>query len=243
MIEVQGVSKSYGAVVAMRGVTLRAAAGERLCIVGPSGSGKTTLLRLIAGLEVPDGGRIIIGGRPASDPAIRVPAHARGVGLVFQSLALWPHMTARRHIEYVLDSAPSRQRRARAIELLDQVHLADRRDAYPWQLSGGEQQRLAIARALATQPQILLLDEPFSSLDFNLRNEVARLVFSLAGALKMTVLCASQQPEVLRPFTERVIILQNGRLRQFGAQTEAHPQPGDSYARHIAALWSAQGQA
>jgi ABC-type Fe3+/spermidine/putrescine transport system ATPase subunit len=173
-VELDHVTKRFGEVTALSDVSLRVDRGEFLCLFGPSGCGKTTALRLIAGLEVPDAGRVLIHGSVASDQTVIIPPVDRNVGMVFQDLALWPHMRAARHIDFVLRGRglSKVERRERVRRLLALSQLEDRRRTYPNQLSGGEAQRLAIARALATDPGILLLDEPFANLDVPRRHRV-----------------------------------------------------------------------
>jgi len=173
-VELINVTKSFGNQRVIRGLSAAVDPGHALCLFGPSGCGKTTLLRLIAGLEQPDAGTIRIAGVIVNGEGIHVPPMARNVGMVFQDSALWPHLRAERHLDFVL-RARRMTRKQRGIEigtLLELVGLEDKRRAYPNELSGGEQQRLDIARALATRPRVLLLDEPFSHLDAALRTHI-----------------------------------------------------------------------
>jgi iron(III) transport system ATP-binding protein len=225
MIQLQQISKSFGQIQVLRQASLEISPGERVCLLGPSGAGKTTTLRMIAGLDAPDAGQVVIEGEVASDPALRIPAERRQVGMVFQSLALWPHMTVRRNVEFVIQGVRSKERRARADELLRLVHLAERSDAYPDQLSGGQQQRLAIARALAPRPKILLLDEPLKSLQRPLQLEMAELIRGVVSRFELTVIWATQQPEVVAPFTGRVLSLTSGSF--FEPQDWESVCPGD----------------
>lgn len=165
-VEAQIVSKAYSGGPVLRGISFTLAPGQGLCLLGPSGTGKTTLLRILAGLERLDGGKLLVHGRPADGEGLWLPPEMRNLNLVFQNLALWPHMRAAAHLHFVLKgrglARTERQRRVGA--LLELGQLAHRARAYPAQLSGGEQQRLALLRALATRPRLLLLDEPFSNL-------------------------------------------------------------------------------
>ena len=171
-VAMQGVSKRLGSRVVVRDLGCHVPRGGTLGILGPSGCGKTTVLRLIAGLEVPDAGEIWLADRLASSPGrLHVPPLRRNIGFVFQDLALWPHMTVAGNLSFVLDSRrwPSNTRSARVDEMLALVGMSGRANEYPGHLSGGEQQRVALARALVGKPDLLLLDEPLSSLDPELR--------------------------------------------------------------------------
>ena len=183
MITLDGVDYRTGTQSILRGVRLHLAAGDFVALVGPSGAGKTTLLRLIAGLIEPSAGRVVIDGRVAADAAgaALVPPRQRHIGFVFQDLALWPHMRAEAHLDWPLRLARvgAEQRAEKVAQLLDIVQLGHRRHCYPETLSGGEQQRLALARALAGDPKILLLDEPFASLDPHLRIELREMLRQL----------------------------------------------------------------
>jgi ABC-type sugar transport system ATPase subunit len=177
MIEIRAVTKRFGTSIAVNRVSASVERGQALCLFGPSGCGKTTLLRMLARLERPDEGEVLIDGRCVNSPA-RVASPAPGeIGMVFQDLALWPHMRARAHLEFVLGGTgtPRRERRTRAEAVLESCQIAEYRQTYPSELSGGEQQRLAIARALAPAPPLLLLDEPLANLDAGLRDRMLNL--------------------------------------------------------------------
>ena len=188
LLRLESVGKARDRRVLFRDVTLHLAAADAIALVGPSGAGKTTLLRIVAGLDVPDSGNVWIDGQLATRGAtILVPPHRRRLGFVFQDLALWPHMTVAESLEFVLASASaalSRTERDRTIdETLTLTRLERLRRRYPHQLSGGEQQRAAFARALVHRPTLLLLDEPFSSLDVDLRDEMRKTLDDLRGTL------------------------------------------------------------
>ena len=189
-LRLAGVTKRYDSRGGIADVSLEIANGESVVVVGPSGSGKTTLLRLIAGLERPDAGEIWLDGRKlAGDGRNIVPANERRVGFVFQDLALWPHLTVRGNLEFVADSVGI-DARARPARILDVVGLcridAGYLDRYPHQLSGGEQQRVALARAVISSPRLLLLDEPFSNLDQELRSTIRADLAALQRNLRIT---------------------------------------------------------
>jgi len=182
--------------VALGNLSFAVGQGELLCLSGPSGCGKTTTLRLIAGLERPDRGAVLIGAEPTADEGKPNMPEAGGVGMVFQDLALWPHMRVERHLDFVLRgrklSRASRRERVHAV--LDTCRLLDRRRAHPSELSGGQQQRLAIARALATNPGLLLLDEPFANLDADLRDHFTE-EFRKRNREGTTIILASHDQE------------------------------------------------
>ena len=219
-VSVQRVTKRYGGRSVVDSVSLEVDAGESVVIVGPSGSGKTTLLRIIAGLESPDDGEVWLDGCHVSAPGrILVSPHARRVGFVFQDLALWPHMTVRGHLEFVLKAAgvSGRTRADRVLDTLTLVRIAEMVDRYPHQLSGGEQQRVALARALVGRPRLLLLDEPLSSLDPELRTALRAELLDLKSAFDVTMIYVSHDPEDATVLADRVIHIHAGRLVGPGA--------------------------
>jgi iron(III) transport system ATP-binding protein len=215
-LRLTGVSKGYNGRGSVVGVSLDVAAGESVVIVGPSGSGKTTLLRLVAGLERPDAGEIWLDGRTVAGAERNLVApHQRGLGFVFQDLALWPHLTVRRNLEFVLGSAavPKARRNERIEETLRlcriDPHLADRS---PDQLSGGEQQRVALARALVGSPRLLLLDEPLSSLDPDLRVSLRGELASLRRQLHLTMIYVTHDAEDAAVLADRTVVMRQGRV-------------------------------
>ena len=190
-----------------------------MALLGASGCGKTTLLRLVAGLETPDEGEVWIGGgRVAVARRNLVPPHARGVGFVFQDLALWPHLTVAGNLDFVLGAAGvgKRERRGRIDEVLQLVRIEAFARKYPGQLSGGEQQRAAIARALVARPRLLLLDEPMSSLDAELKAELLGELTALQRTLNVTTLYVTHDPEEAAGFARRVVSMREGRIEQVG---------------------------
>jgi iron(III) transport system ATP-binding protein len=226
------VTKRFGAHQALAGVSLEVVAGEGVVIVGPSGCGKTTMLRLIAGLEVPDGGEIWMAGRQVSAPHRSIaPPHERGIGFVFQDLALWPHLTAREHLNFVLESAKtSRASRApRVHEVLTLVQIPQLSNRYPHELSDGEQQRVALARALAPRPAVVLLDEPFSSLDETLRAQVrADTLGVLRSSGTTAVLVTHDQTEALS-VGDRVVVMHRGRVEQVDTPPRVFESPATRF--------------
>jgi ABC-type Fe3+/spermidine/putrescine transport system ATPase subunit len=209
------VAKGHHGRAVIRGLSLDVAPGESVALLGPSGSGKTTVLRLIAGLERPDEGDIWIEGRHvACAGRSLVPAYDRGVGLVFQDLALWPHLTVRGNVAFVLSSSRllRDEREARIDEALRtcrvQSHLANR---HPHELSGGEQQRVALARAIVSAPKVLLLDEPFSNLDGELRTELRRELVRLQRDLRLTTVYVTHDLADAEALSDRRVVLRDGR--------------------------------
>jgi iron(III) transport system ATP-binding protein len=209
-VECQNVSKFYGDAPAVHDASLTLAAGELLALLGPSGCGKTTTLRLIAGLERPDSGKILLDGRPVADGNLFVPPNHRGVGMVFQDYALFPHMTIEKNIAYGLSSNQS----ARVAEMLELVSLSGFEKRYPAELSGGQQQRVALARALAPQPQTILLDEPFSNLDTGLRAQVRHDVRRILDAAGVSAILVTHDQEEAMSMADRVAVMLAGRVQQ-----------------------------
>jgi iron(III) transport system ATP-binding protein len=224
-LELEGVDKRYGRVHAVRALDLTLAAGEVLTVIGPSGCGKSTLLRLVAGLERPDGGRIAIGGGVVADRRTSRPPEHRHVGLVFQDHALFPHLDVARNVGFGLAGLerPERVRRTgAALELVGLGHLAAR---HPHELSGGEQQRVALARALAPRPAVVLLDEPFSSLDENLRAQVrADTMTALRETGSAALVVTHDQAEALS-MGDRLAVLRDGVVEQQGSPDEVYERP------------------
>jgi len=227
-LALRGIHRRYGGVVALEDVALVAASGSRTAILGPSGSGKSTLLRLIAGFDAPDAGTITLGEDVLAEGPRAVPAHLRGIGLVAQEGALFPHLDVAANIGFGLPrDAPDRQKRIAA--LLEMVGLEPamaRRQ--PDQLSGGQQQRVALARALARSPRLMLLDEPFSALDTGLRASTRKAVAELLGAAGITtVLVTHDQAEALS-FADQVVVMREGRVLQAGPPRELYLRPRDA---------------
>jgi ABC-type Fe3+/spermidine/putrescine transport system ATPase subunit len=222
LLSLTNVTKRFGSHQAVAGVSVDVAAGDALVILGPSGCGKTTLLRLIAGLEVPDSGEIWLAGEQASGARrSMMPAHKRGIGFVFQDLALWPHLTVQKNLDFVLESvkAASTDRAERARQVLRLVQIEHVSSRYPHELSGGEQQRVALARALVGQPRVLLLDEPFSSLDPELRATLRSELVHLHRGLHVTTVYVTHNREDAAVLADYVIEMRAGGIASIsGAQ-------------------------
>ncbi|HET6201339.1 MAG TPA: ABC transporter ATP-binding protein [Planctomycetota bacterium] len=228
---VRGARASLGGSEVLRGVDLSLGEGEYLVVLGPSGSGKTTLLRAIAGFLPLDAGAIEIGGEAASDPDVRIPPERRRVGMVFQSLALWPHLTVLRHLDFVFRAGgvPAGERRRRAASLLELVRLSDKGSRVPSELSGGEGQRLALARALAGDPRILLLDEPLGAVDEALRSDLAAELRDLQRRSGLPTIHVTHDQEEGLALADRVAVLRAGRIEQVGTPEEIFRAPATPF--------------
>lgn len=231
VIDVKGISKRYGQVVAVKSCDLQVASGEILALLGPSGSGKTTLLRLIAGFERPDEGRILIGDRLVVDVASSawVPAERRGVGMVFQDYALFPHLTVAENIRFGLRNTSRKERQRRVHELLELTELVPFANCYPHELSGGQQQRVALARALAPRPGVVLLDEPFNGLDPELRPVVRREVAQILRRLGTTAILVTHDQEEALGMADQVAVIRRGELQQAGTPEDVYYQPATPF--------------
>ncbi len=229
-LRASGLRKRFGDTVALDGVDLEVAPGELVSLVGPSGCGKSTLLRVVAGLTTADAGRVELAGATVDDARHHTPPERRGVGLVFQEHALFPHLTVGGNVAFGLRGSASRSGRdARVAEVLATVGLRAHQDRYPHELSGGERQRVALARAIAPGPALLLLDEPFASLDPNLRTRVrADVVAILRAAGTPAVFVTHDQAEALA-VGDRVAVLESGRLRQLAPPWEVFHRPADRF--------------
>lgn len=235
MLEVRSLTKRFGSVIAVEDFSLAVPEGEVLALLGPSGCGKTTALRIVAGLERPDAGRVFLAGRDATD----WPPEKRGVGLVFQSYALFPHLSVGANVAYGLRfRRGDRKRRVR--ELLALVGLAGYERRKPHQLSAGQQQRVALARALAPEPRVLLLDEPLSALDAALRKDLRAELRALLGKLGMTALYVTHDQEEALALADRVAVMREGKLEQVAPPEELYAKPRSPFVASFlgrANLW------
>ncbi len=226
-IEVTDVRKTFGDIVALDDVCLDVVAGQTLALLGPSGCGKTTLLRALAGLEPPDQGRIRIGGDEVDGPRRHLPPERRRVGLVFQDWALFPHLSVARNVAYGLSRAEIAA--GRVEETLDLVRLGDLAQRKPHELSGGQSQRVALARALAPRPRVMLFDEPFSSLDTDLRVRLRAEVVELMQQVGMTAVFVTHDQEEAFALGHEVAVMRNGRIVQTGTAAEVYERPADAW--------------
>ncbi|HTY80625.1 MAG TPA: ABC transporter ATP-binding protein [Candidatus Bathyarchaeia archaeon] len=226
-VTITGLHKSYGDVGAVVGLDLRVEPGELVALLGPSGCGKTTTLRLVAGFLKPEAGEIRVGDRCLSSPAVVIPPERRRMAMIFQSYALWPHMTVEQNVAYGLRlrkaSKADRERRVR--DILQAVRLPGYGSRYPGELSGGQQQRVAVARALVVEPEILLLDEPLSNLDASLREEMRFEIRRLHEQFHITTLYVTHDQSEAMVISDRVAVLQHGRVAQIGRAEELFERP------------------
>jgi spermidine/putrescine transport system ATP-binding protein len=227
LLEVRSVGKRFGSRDVLNGVSLDIASGEFLTLLGESGSGKTTLLRLIAGFEQPTAGEIRMGGERLDI----LPAHKRRVNTVFQHYALFPHFSVRENVAYGLrvTNTPKTEIGPRVDDALRMVKMNEFADARPSRLSGGQQQRVALARALVNRPRLLLLDEPLSALDANLRKQMQSELKSLQREIGITFLFVTHDQEEAMALSDRIALLRGGRLEQVAAPREIYAHPATAY--------------
>jgi len=212
MIELSDVSKSFGHYPALHKVCLTIPDHARIALLGPSGSGKTTLLRLIAGLEVPDAGTISSGGWIISSPEYVLPPSERSIGFVFQSAALWPHMTVSDNILFGLDHLPDEEQKQRLGTLLERMKITSVKDRFPDQISGGEARRVALARALAPRPSTLLFDEPLTNLDRKLRDDLLSLISESVQETGSTMVYVTHDEYEAECVADTIIRFDKGRV-------------------------------
>ncbi|HSK65146.1 MAG TPA: ABC transporter ATP-binding protein, partial [Pyrinomonadaceae bacterium] len=224
---VVGVSKHFGKTSVLENISFDVAEGEVLVLLGASGSGKTTILRIVAGLEMPLKGKVILHGKDVTD----LPARERGVGVIFQSYALFPKMTVEKNIGYGLRIRKRRRKEIRETvnELLTLVQLEEHRKKYPSQLSGGQQQRVAIARTLAYKPEVLLFDEPFGALDTQTRAHLRREIRTLLKKVKVPSIFITHDQEEALELGDRVAVLNEGRIEQIGTPFEIYNHPATEF--------------
>ena len=214
LLHCQNISKTFGSVVAISELDLSINPGEIISILGPSGCGKTTLLRLIAGLDAPDEGSITLNNRILVDGTTWVPPHKRGVGMVFQEFALFPHKTVKENIEFGLSELNSYQKSTRVKDALNLTRITELENRFPNELSGGQQQRVALARTLATQPYLLLMDEPFSNLDSGLRSLVREEVKAILRETDTATIFVTHDREEAFSISDQVAIMLEGTVHQ-----------------------------
>ncbi len=229
-LSLEGVRHRYGDKTAIVDVSWQASSGRTVCLLGHSGCGKTTLLRLIAGIERPTGGRILIDGEEVSGPARFVAPEQRRIGLVFQDYALFPHLTVLDNVLFGLRGRDRSANRATAMQALERVHMAHHAGSYPHTLSGGEQQRVALARALAPQPRLVLMDEPFSNLDRRLRDRVRDETMALLRDSGTTTVIVTHDPEEALRIADQIVLLHDGRVEQSGAPEQVWHRPASLFA-------------
>jgi iron(III) transport system ATP-binding protein len=245
VVELEGLTKRFGDAVALDGLTLSIAHGSLVCLLGPSGCGKTTTLRLVAGFMDPDGGTIRVGDRIVSEPGRSLPPERRRMSMIFQSYALWPHMTIADNVGFGLrlrrlDRA---ERERRVAMILDVAHLSELAGRYPHELSGGQQQRAALARALVVEPETLLLDEPLSNLDANLREEMRFEIRRLHDTYKYTTIYVTHDQVEAMTTADTIVVMNRGRVEQVGAPEDIYQRPRSEFvARFIGGTNIFRGQ-
>ena len=226
-VELKGLAKRFGEAVAVDNVSLTIEHGQLVCLLGPSGCGKTTTLRLIAGFIEPSAGEILVGGKALSSPARTVPPEGRNMSMIFQSYALWPHMTVAENVAYglkirKLDKATIESKLKAILSTARLEALADR---YPSELSGGQQQRVSLARALVVEPETLLLDEPLSNLDANLREEMRFEIRRLHDRYRYTTVYVTHDQAEAMTTADRIAVMSHGRVEQLGTPEEIYDRP------------------
>ena len=233
-LKISALHKYYGKVHAVRGVDLDIPEGEFTVLVGPSGCGKSTLLRLAAGLETLQAGSIVINEQTVALADRQVPPERRRVGLMFQDYALFPHLSNLDNVAFGLSGMAAGRARARALEMLEQVGMADHAGDHPHTLSGGQQQRVALARALAPEPKLLLLDEPFSGLDSNMRARIREETLAVLKASGVATLMVTHDPEEAMFMADRIKILgPDGRILQAGRPHDIYYKPNDEFVARM----------
>ena len=227
MIEARSVSKQFGSFVALDDVSVEVPAGSLTALLGPSGSGKSTLLRIIAGLERPDAGRVLIEGHDVTSR----PPQERGVGFVFQHYAAFKHMTVSKNVAFGLEirRRPKSEIKNRVAQLLELVQLNGFADRYPAQLSGGQRQRMALARALAVEPDVLLLDEPFGALDARVRKELRAWLRRLHDEVHVTTIFVTHDQEEAMDLADQIVVMSHGQVEQVGGARELYDNPANEF--------------
>ena len=231
VVELRNTSKTYPGTTfpAVSDLSFCLAEGEILSILGPSGCGKSTTLRLIAGFEAPDSGEVFLRDSRASGQGCHVPPEKRGVAMVFQDYALFPHLSVAKNIGFGLRNMKSKERAQRVKEVLDIIELSWLADRYPHQISGGQQQRVALGRALAPRPVVVLLDEPFSNLDNAMRGQMRREVLAILRRERATAILVTHDQQEALSFADRIAVMNRGKLEQMGTPEDIFHRPATSF--------------
>ena len=228
-LEIRGVTRAFGGGPVVADVSLAVAAGQVTCLLGPSGCGKSTTLRIIAGVERADAGEVWIDGARMAGPGLHLPPERRGIGMMFQDFALFPHLTVAANVAFGL-TGDRTAKTARVGELLERVNLAGFSDKHPHQLSGGEQQRVALARALAPRPKVMLMDEPFSGLDNRLRDGIRDTTLEILKEEGAGVVLVTHEPDEAMRMADEIALMRGGRIVQRGAPYNVYNAPVDKAA-------------
>ena len=234
-VTITGVTKSFGNVKVLQEFNQKFEDGEFITLLGPSGCGKTTMLRLIAGFEKPSSGEIYIGDKLVSSEKEFLPPEKRGIGMVFQSYAVWPHMNVFDNIAYPLkiQKISKSEIEERVNQVLKIVHLEQYKDRFPSELSGGQQQRVALGRALVAQPEILLLDEPLSNLDAKLREEMRYEIKEITKKLKITVIYVTHDQIEAMTMSDRIVLINKGEVQQVAPPQEIYSKPKNMFVANF----------
>ncbi len=228
-----GVERRFGDFYALKRVDLEIDPGEVVCLLGPSGCGKTTLLRIASGIEKPSRGRVLINDREVAGPNCFVPPEKRSVGLMFQDFALFPHLSILQNVAFGLKELPAETARREAMAVLSRVGLQSLANAYPHTLSGGQQQRVALARAIVPRPAVMLMDEPFSGLDVQLRDAMQEETLTLLRETRATSLIVTHHPEEAMRLGDRIAVMRNGEVVQFGRAEDLYDAPADLFVAQL----------
>ena len=231
VITINQVTKSFGDVTVLKEFTQEFQDGEFITLLGPSGCGKTTMLRIIAGFEKPTSGEVKIDGQVVNSKNVFIPPEKRGIGMVFQSYAVWPHMTVFDNVAYPLkiQKVPKAKIKEKVMSILEVVHLSQYADRLPAQLSGGQQQRVALGRALVAEPKLLLLDEPLSNLDAKLRESMRYEIKEIQKKLKITVIYVTHDQIEAMTMSDRVFVINRGVVQQVGTPMEIYRRPNNQF--------------
>ena len=232
-LKIEDVRRVYGDATALDGVSLDVAPGEIVCLLGPSGCGKTTMLRVVSGIERPSSGRVLINGSEVAGPNRYVPPEERSIGLMFQDFALFPHLNILDNVAFGLRSLAADVRETSARAILDRVGLAGFADAYPSTLSGGQQQRVALARAIVPRPAVMLMDEPFSGLDIQLRDAMQEETLALLRETRATSLIVTHNPEEAMRLGDRIVVMKRGRIVQQGTTQSLFRNPASLFVARL----------
>lgn len=229
----ENIHHRYGKVHSVRGISLAIEMGEIVCLLGPSGCGKTTLLRLASGLECPEKGEIHINGNLAGSRRKLVPPEKRPISMVFQDYALFPHLNVLQNVVFGLKKLPAEERYRRARESISRIGLADHMERFPHTLSGGQQQRVALARAIALRPMVMLMDEPFSNLDTNLRFSVREQTREILKEENAATLLVTHDAEEASQLADRIILMKDGHIVQTGPTDDFYFRPNCPFSAHF----------